>query len=197
MKVAWLLIAACHGSSPAPPPMSPAEQPSWPPPTKPRPATLDGAAALLAHDGHTYAVVRVRAWAIECSNLGGAHWTFDVDGLGPEYALHGGGHGIVGGTALPIDSPHGVPYGPGDPSRFYVAEISTVPLDDVPNEGWCISELHAFNGSVIAIEAARDLTEARAALAAIPTHGFHPVLRIDRIDKTQWIRPHPFDALER
>jgi len=178
-------------------PTAPAEQPSWPPPTKPRPASLDGASAVLTHDGHTYAVVRVRSWAIECSNLGGAHWTFDIDGMGPEYTLHGGGHGIYGGTAIPIVSPKGIPSGAGDPDRYYVAHISNVPVEEPANDGWCVNEPTSFNGSVISIEAARDLTAARAALAAIPTQGFEPVLRIDREDPAQRLRTDPYELLDR
>ena len=135
---------------------------------------------MVTTGGHTYAVVQVHDWTSECSNLGGVHWTFSVDGMGPQYFLHGGGHGIYGASSLP-DGIRNLDRLP-KPGLYYVAEVNLVVHDAAPvrDAGWCLGDLPVYSGTVLAVAPARDLAAARAQLAAIPTRGLPGADRINR-----------------
>jgi hypothetical protein len=168
-----LVLAACDAGAPVPQPVSPSAQPTWPPPA---PAPSPPVTSALTVDGRTYAVVRLQEECGEATNLGGEHWTFDVDGMPAGFQLHGGGHGIFGdGTTLPgrVESSE-VWVG-----RYYVAEVR---LLRAPSEigGLTCTYHEKFDGTVSAVSPAKDLDDARRQLAAIPGAGFDPVLRIDR-----------------
>ena len=193
MKRLLLLLVACDAGTPIPQAASPGHPPVAQASPDLAPSPED---AIVKVDGRAYAVVQVRDWRIECSNLGGTHWTFDVDGMGPQFLLHGGGHGIFGDTSLPTGTGP-APSGSGDASLYYVAEIQLVrPVDSVRDGGWCLGGLPRYQGSVLAVAPAPDLAVARARLATISSQGFHPALRIDRFEGTPRGAPRTLDPLE-
>ena len=159
-----------------PPPVTPpGSQPTWPPPA---PAASPEVTSAITVDGHTYAVVRLRADCGEATNLGGEHWTFDVDGMPTGFQLHGGGHGIYGdGTTLP----GGIAADEVFVGRYYVADITLLRAPAELGEGDCAYN-EMYNGRVSAVSPAKDLADARRQLAKIPEVGFTPKLRIDRMN---------------
>lgn len=97
------------------------------------------APARVAADGATRAVVRLVRIDEEASNLGGTHFTFELDGPGAPRFVHGGGHGF----SLPDRDLGRVP------SDFYVAEIVPSPRPfRVWDGGWGLGGLPAYVGTV-------------------------------------------------
>lgn len=164
-----ILVAACDAGVPGPGSVPP----SVPPPTPVLPSTPAAPPDPIVNvAGHSYAVVQSRDWRIECSNAGGTHWTFTVDGMGPDYFLHGGGHGIYRPSTLPA-AMAGRPMRDGPADAYHVAEIRVAPeLVHIQDPGWCIGDLPPYAGFVLAVLPATDLATARARLAAIPREGF-------------------------
>jgi hypothetical protein len=139
---------------------------------------------FVTANGHTYAILQVRSVIPEvCTNMGGTDWSFTVEGMPPDFQLHGGGHGIFGqGTTLPtIDKEL------GDDStwrdRYYVADVSVPSHGRFSRRVLCSNKELTFDGSVVAVTSARDLADARAQLAAVPREGLRGAVRIDTFDR--------------
>ena len=124
----------------------------------------------------------------EATNLGGEHWAFDVDGMPAGFQLHGGGHGIYGdGATLPgMVASHELWVG-----RYFVAEITLLPAPSEIGGLDCVYH-DMYNGRVAAVSPAYDLDDARRQLAEIPAYGFHPALRIDRMNYEERLKDQRF-----
>jgi hypothetical protein len=123
-------------------------------------AYAPAAPATPSTDEPTYAVVRLAHTTIECSNLGGVHYSFAVDEPGVPRVLHSGDHGELN-LDLADDT-------------YYVAEVSwgngPVPTDG--DAGWCLDGLPPYSGEVLRFQPAHDLADARRQLAAIQRDGW-------------------------
>ena len=114
--------------------------------------------------------------------MGGTDWAFSVEGMPPEYQLHGGGHGIFGrGTTLPSVQQE---LGDDDHWRhdYYVADV-LIPSHRFARRVLCPKKELMFDGSVVSVTPARDLEDARAKLAAAARDGLHGAVRIDTFDR--------------
>jgi hypothetical protein len=182
-----VLLVACDAGAPIPQPVSPpGSQPTWPPP---EPTPSPEVPSAITVDGHTYAVVQLRADCGEATNLGGEHWTFDVDGMPAGFQLHGGGHGIFGDGAT---LPGGIAADEVFVGRYYVADVTLLRAASELGGGACVYH-EKFNGRVSAVSPAKDLDDARRQLAKIPEAGFTPKLRIDRMDYNQRFKDQRLD----
>lgn len=206
--VVVLLWAGCDAGAPRPQPASPAQQPvaATPPvaaspeavalPMKRVPEVLGPSAPVspsvpvppqlpfVTANGHTYAILQVRSVIPEvCTNMGGTDWSFTVEGMPPDFQLHGGGHGIFGqGTTLPtIDKELGDDRTWRD--RYYVADVLVPSHGRFARRVLCSNKELTFDGSVVAVTSARDLADARAQLAAVPREGLRGAVRIDTFDR--------------
>jgi hypothetical protein len=193
--VVVLLWAGCDAGAPRPQPASPAQQPvAAPPPVAASPEAVAlptnrvpevlGPPLLpfVTANGHTYAILQVSSVIPEaCTNMGGTDWSFSVEGMPPDFHLHGGGHGIFGqGTTLPtIDKELGDDRTWRD--RYYVADVLIASHGRFARRILCPRKELMFDGSVIAVTPARDLADARALLAATPREGLRGAVRIDTL----------------
>jgi len=129
---------------------------------------------FVRRDGHIYAVVRVEDVYVEqCTNLGGVHWTFSVDGA--EDVLHGGGHGLHSlSTELPDwhcgDIGNCYDQALSGP-RYFVAEVALGTSQAVYDPCARSRDLPRSTGKVIALGHADNLADARARLAQLARTG--------------------------
>jgi hypothetical protein len=138
---------------------------------------------FVTANGHTYAIVQVHSVLPElCTNMGGTDWAFSVEGMPPEYQLHGGGHGIFGrGTTLPSVERE-LADDDGWRRDYYVADVS-IPSHRFARGVLCGNKQLMFDGSVVSVTPARDLADARAQLVAAARDGLRDAVRIDRFDR--------------
>ena len=134
MRVVWFaVLAACDAGLP---------EPVEPSPPGPHEIT---------------AVVRIAGETEECSNLGGRHYTLEID-ESAHRIVHFGGHG-----QLPIDGSSWPAIEANPRERYYVAKVRFDPFT-LADGGWCLPPTH-YAGSALAMRPATDLADARAQLA--------------------------------
>jgi hypothetical protein len=127
-------------------------------------------APITAGDGHTYAVVRLVSVFDEMTDLGGLHYTLEIDEPGEHHRLvHGGGHGVMW-------LPDGTMNRPVRGNDYYVAEITLASETFASPEvgGIFIDDSPKYSGEAARFLHAHDLNDARCQLAHLAAVGMEP-----------------------
>jgi hypothetical protein len=131
---------------------------------------------VTAGDGHMYAVVRLVAVRDDQSNMGGLHYTFEIDEPGDRHRLvHGGRHGqlLMPDGTLPEVTMGRAPVRPND---YYVADLILFAKPIAGHEvgGQLAHGLPDYNGDAYRYAHAHDVRDARCRLAHLATLGMEP-----------------------
>jgi hypothetical protein len=162
MKALFILLAACEAGAQL--------GSQTPAPSRAEPFT--------DVDGRVYAIVQLVGIAGEATNLGGNHFTFQLDEPGKQRFAHGGGHGFYGPSLLTerfaaafyVRERGWVP----QKAHYYVAELGPV-TDKRDLRRDCLDCLPAYDFETYRVLPVRDVDDARRLLAQVVARGMPPI----------------------